>query len=95
MYGPPAPLVPARRDDHFPPRCGGAGSPLVVPSLATGTGHWCRIGEGSVAVHRVEVHNRTDTPRDESFTTRDLPLPAKRLAEAECSPQYRLTETTI
>jgi DDE superfamily endonuclease len=61
--------------------------------VATGTGHWYRIGEALVAVRWVYVHDCTGTHRDEYFFTTDRSMCPKRIVE--CYTQRWSIETTF
>jgi hypothetical protein len=61
--------------------------------VATGTGHWYRIGEALVEVRWVYVHDCTGTHRDEYFFTTDRSMCPKRMVE--CYTQRWSIETTF
>jgi hypothetical protein len=61
--------------------------------VATGKGHWYRIGEMLVEVRWVYVHDCTGTHRDEYFFTTDLSMCPKRIVE--CYTQRWSIETTF
>jgi hypothetical protein len=61
--------------------------------VATGTGHWYRIGEALVEVRWVYVHDCTGTHRDEYFFTTDLNMCPKQIVE--CYTQRWSIETTF
>ncbi len=51
-------------------------------AIASGTGQWCRAGEGLVAVRWVFVQDRTGTHRDASRVTTDVAMSARAVIAA-------------